>query len=261
VKSPVSSLLRAASLAVLLCGAGAGAAFADVAAVLDSGGNYLRTEVRMVRDGRLSSVWLAPGRTSRVATDGERILLNQAGARRGDGTPSIAVHPLTRLPWAVWSYNEGGDRELALSLFDGHSWSAPILLGNSANGVDDLEPKLAFSPAGQPYIVSWRLSPDGADQSVWVTTRSSLGEWLDPVRLTSARLRASRPSVLVSGNALVVAYDSDRGIQIETYTFGSGGIWGYQGAGGTDGSDPPAYGGGGTGTRTPECPLLGCTGD
>ena len=149
---------------------------------------------------------------------------------------------------------------LHVSLFDGRNWSAPALLGVAGNGLQDLEPKLAFSSSGQPYVVWWRLSADGTDQSVWMTTRSA-GQWLEPVRLTSTRLRASRPTVLIADLSILVAFDTEQGIRLSTYSLTSLPTGGYDPAGGTDGADPPAYGGGGTGTRPPECPLLGCQGD
>lgn len=237
------------------------AARADVAAILDEGGRYVRTDVSMVRDGRTASVWLVEGRRgSRTQLGVDRVVLNESGALRDDGVPSIVNNPVTGLPWAVWSFNDGGDRELAVSLFDGRNWSAPALLGVAGNGVQDLEPKLAFSSSGQPHIVWWRLSPDGMEQSVWMTTRSN-GQWLDPVRLTSTRVRASRPTLLIADQAILVAFDTDQGIRLSTYNLSSLPTGGYDPAGGTDGADPPAYGGGGTGTRPPECPLLGCQGD
>ena len=252
----------AAALAALAFVLAPLAARAEVAAVLDDGGRYVRTDVSVVRDGRTSSVWLVDGRRGSRTLDpsGERIVLNETGALRGDGVPSVVTNPITGLPWAVWSFNDDGDQELAVSLFDGRNWSAPALLGEAGNGLQDLEPKLAFSSSGQPYVVWWRLSADGVEQSVWMTTRSA-GQWLEPARLTSTRMRASRPTVLIAGLSILVAFDTEQGIRLTTYSLTSLPTGGYDPAGGTDGADPPAYGGGGTGTRPPECPLLGCQGD
>jgi hypothetical protein len=230
---------------------------ADVAAVLDLDGNYLRTEMETVRRGRLTSVWLSDqsrldGRLSRF----NRVVLNESGALRGDGMPSVVNHPLSGLPWAVWSYNDGGDYELALSVFDGRFWSSPVLLGKAPNGEDDLEPKLLFTSTGRPMIVWWRLAADGSGQSVWLTTRVD-GAWREPARLTSNRTNARRPAVLLRGEDLVIAYETDQGIEFRTLSLQSPMLGGNSASGGDDGPDPPSAGG----TRPPECQLIGCAGD
>ena len=247
-----------AVLALLLILVGAGAARADVAAVLDENGDYLRTDIRLVRDGRISSVWLASGPRDRGDrhSGAERVPFNESGAYRADGVPSVADHPLTGLPWAVWSFNEDGDYELALSYFDGRYWSSPALLGSAPNGVDDLQPKLAFTPDGRPVITWWRMSRDGSEQTVWLQSRAG-GEWLEPVRISSTRHAARRPSLLLEDGKLIVAFETDSGIEIRTYPLDAPALGGHEPAGGHDGPDPPTY----DGTRPPECQLIGCFGD
>jgi hypothetical protein len=249
----------AAALALLIAVSGIGGARADVVAVLDQDGEYLRTDVRMVRQGRIASVWL--GSDSRIRRDRrnglERVPLNESGAARADGAPSIANHPLTGLPWAIWAFNEDGDYELALSYFDGRDWSSPILLSAAPNGIDELEPKLLFTPDGRPLIVWWRMSEDGSEQSVWLRTRVA-GDWLPPVRLSSTRREARRPSLLLDGEQLIVAFETERGIEIRTIPLDAPALGGHEPAGGHDGPDPPTYD---DGTRPPECQLIGCYGD
>jgi hypothetical protein len=234
------------------------AAQAEVAAVLAEDGRYLRTEVRTVQRGRVSSVWLSSDsriqRGSQVSF--QRVLLNETGADRADGLPSIANHPLTGLPWAVWAFNESGDYELAVSVFDGRNWSSPILLGAAPNGAADLEPRLLFTTTGRPLISWWRMSADGAEQSVWFTTRIN-GAWQPAMRLSSSRRLALRPSMQLTKDGLIVAYETELGIEIRTFPLNAPMLGGSQPAGGADGPDPPSQ----KDTRPPECQLIGCIGN
>ncbi len=242
----------------LAVGGGTAPVQAEVAAVIAEDGSFLRTDVRNVRRGRMASVWLSPDLNLRRGSESsaQRILLNESGALRADGVPSLAVHPLTGLPWAVWSFNENGDYELAVSYFDGYDWSSPILLGSAPNGADDLQPQMQFSPDGRPLITWWRMSPDGSSQSVWFTTRQS-GTWMPPVQLSSAREKARRPSLLLDDDALIVAYETDHGVRIRRFPAEAPMVGGFSPSGGADGPDPPTY----DDTRPPECDFIGCDGN
>ncbi len=254
-----SRKLAGAAAAVLLGFFAGAAAQAEVAAVLAEDGRYLRTEIRMVQRGRISSVWLSSdSRLQRgfQATTVQRVLLNETGAERADGVPSIVNHPLTGLPWAVWSFNENGDYELAVSVFDGRNWSSPVLLGAAPNGAADMNPRLLFTAAGRPLITWWRMSRDGSEQSVWFTTRLN-GAWQPALRLSSSRRQARRPSMELTKDALIIAYDTEAGIEIKSFPLTAPMLGGAQPSGGADGPDPPSN----KDTRPPECPLLGCSGN
>lgn len=232
---------------------------AEVAAVLTADGSFVRTDVRTVRRGRVTSVWLNSDldlRRDASNSVGQRILLNESGSLRADGAPSLAIHPLTGLPWAVWSFNENGDYELALSYFDGYDWSSPILLGSAPNGADDLQPQMQFAPDGRPLITWWRMSDDGEQQSVWFTSRQN-GTWLPPVQVSSAREQSRRPSLMLGDNELIVAYETDRGVRIRRFPADAPMVGGFAPAGGADGPDPPTY----DDTRPPECDFIGCDGN
>ena len=254
----VRRLFQLAAVLLLAAVANAGVAQAEVVAVLTEDGRFVRTEINLVHRGRMTSVWETSSRR-RIRDDRfERVTLNANGAERGDGVPSIAIHPLTQLPWATWSFNEGGDAELAVSVFDGRNWSSPILLGAEGNGQADLQPKLLFTAEGKPIIAWWRQSADGLSQSVWLTARAN-GVWMAPVRLSSTRVRASRPSLLLRGNELIVAIDGDGrgGLEIRAMRIDSPALGGTETAGGDEGPDPPTNGD----TRPPECQLIGCSGN
>ena len=70
-------------------------------------------------------------------------------------------------------------------------------------------------------------------------------------------MRASRPSLLLRNDELIVAFDSDSGVQIRTLPADSVTLGGTETSGGVEGADPPAN----TDTRPPECQLIGCSGD
>lgn len=251
------SLAHLTTGVLLVASLGVTSSRAEVVALLTSDGRFVRTEVNVVHQSRLTSVWLSPdGRRARRDRF-TRVTLNESGALRGDGVPSVAVHPISGLPWAVWSLNENGDAELAVSLFDGRNWSSPYLLGAAANGIADLEPKLLFTPAGKPIVIWWRMSSDGTDQSVWLTARSN-GTWLHPARLSGIRTRASRPAVLLKGSDLVLAFESNEGVQIRTLPADAPALGGTETAGGAEGPDPPTRR---DDTRPPECQVIGCDGN
>jgi hypothetical protein len=232
---------------------------AEVAAVLAKDGSFVRTDIRSVQRGRIASVWFANDLATRRNLGDpsrERVLLNQNGALRADGTPSIAIHPLTGLPWAVWAYNEGGIYQLAISFLESGSWASPILIWPSENGDANLQPQLEFTADGRPLITWWRMSADGNKQSVWFTSRQN-GTWIRPVRLSSTREKARRPSLLLDDDGLIVAFETDRGVRIRKFPTDAPMIGGFTPAGGADGPDPPTY----DPTRPPECQIIGCAGD
>ena len=258
MRTSVRRLFQLAAVILLAAVAGAGWARAEVVAVLTNDGEFVRTEINLSRRGRVTSVWETASRRRVRGDRFERVTLNPNGGERGDGVPSIAIHPLTQLPWAVWSFNENGDAELAVSLFDGRNWSSPILLGAEGNGQSDVQPKLLFTPTGKPIIVWWRQSADGLSQSVWLTARSN-GAWTVPMRLSNTRVRASRPTLLLRGDELIIAYDGDGngGLVIRTVPLDASVLGGAETAGGDEGPDPPTNGD----SRLPECQLIGCGGN
>ena len=73
-----------------------------------------------------------------------------------------------------------------------------------------------------------------------------------------SRRLARRPSMQLTGDGLIVAYDTEAGIEIRTFPLSSPMLGGSRPAGGADGPDPPTYD---DDTRPPECPLLGCGGN
>ncbi|MFQ5768558.1 MAG: hypothetical protein ACE5ID_11335 [Acidobacteriota bacterium] len=254
MRTCTGKLITMAGLAVLL--SWSTPVQAEVAAILDGAGNFIRTEIRQVRRNRVTSVWLDG---TNLRNRGRRntlhpVLLNEAGASRGDGVPSVAVHPFTGLPWAVWSFNDGGDYELAFSIFDGRHWSSPTLLGAAPNGQDDMEPKIVFTASGRPIIVWWRLPLNGSVPSVWLTTRAN-GAWQPPIRLSSSRRSALRPALLLEGDHIIVAYQTDAGVQMQKIPVGSPAVGGKKTSGGHDGPDPPTNGD----PNLPDCQLVGCT--
>lgn len=128
-------------------------------------------------------------------------ILNPSGYLRGDGTPDIA-RKTNGWPIAVWSYNAGGDHDIAISEWDGEEWGIVEFLTTGTD--DDLEPRVFVEDDGTAHVVWWT---DGAADRVFLATRhpaSSL--WELPVEVVTG---GRRPSVAVFDGVLRVAYERD----------------------------------------------------
>jgi len=91
-----------------------------------------------------------------------------------DGPVFMATDPAGAV-WAVWSYRHGLETDIAVSRAVGRTWTAPQLLG-TANGLDDLDPRIAFMPNGEPVVAWWQDGPAAGDEQI-VLSRMFSGTW------------------------------------------------------------------------------------
>lgn len=135
-------LVAAAVLAIV-----PGAARAEVSVMVDTHGRVKRVVV--MSRGKADSIWSQVRARVPAAT-----LLNPLGDTYGDLAPSIAIHPVTGQPWAVWPHNDGNQKRLVISTWTGKEWSAPQpIVMPDLLGSDQIEPRLVFDAAGTPFLV------------------------------------------------------------------------------------------------------------
>jgi len=119
-----------------------------------------------------------------------------------DGSIVQIVNEVDGRMWSAWSYRNGGEYDLALSVSSSPGiWSEPILLGLD-DGLDQREPALAVDARGATYIAY------GNDAGAIRVMALQPGEsqWSSPVTVAMEMGRFSAPSLMVVGNALIVGY-------------------------------------------------------
>lgn len=169
---------------------------------------------------------------------------------RLDGVPVVTVNPLDGTTWSAWAYRSGGEFDLAVASREaGGEWSAPSFFG-SGDRANQGEPALVVDDAGTVFLAY----ADGRTGHVEVLAlRSGAGTWT-PVGtiVATASSAARRPTMVVVGDRLVVAYADGAQVGIETYPRSVASPLGIQ-----DGPDP--FGNrnvpgspGGSGTQLPQ---------
>ncbi len=133
------------------------------------------------------------------------------------GAPS---HPLRYLPnsfdgaivqaentvdgrlWSAWSYRNGGEYDLALSVSTAAGvWSEPILIGLD-DGLDQRQPAISIDSRGATYVAY----TDGTG-AIRLTALQPGGHlWSVPVTVAVETSRLSSPSLMVVGSTLIVGY-------------------------------------------------------
>jgi hypothetical protein len=126
-----------------------------------------------------------------------------------DGRLEQVENPVSGDVWAVWSYRNGAEYDVALvSTEDDGLWSEPSFVGEF-DGRDQLEPVLAADAAGNIYLAYAERSPSRIMLS-WL--EAGTDRWSTPVALTGEGVRATSPALRIVGERLVVAFRSGRGL-------------------------------------------------
>ncbi len=146
------SLLAAVVLSLVAAGC-ALEARAAITVETDYAGQYVRTVVVAASTLQRVRVWSSDGGLSSPN------VLNPEGDRNGDLWPVIVENPYDgNRPWAAWSRATPEGFDLAWSRWAPGGWSATSRVETADDGAtcDDLDPRIAFGPFGQPYLVWWR---------------------------------------------------------------------------------------------------------
>lgn len=129
-----------------------------------------------------------------------------------DGPVFMAVDPGGRL-WAAWSYAQGGEFDVAVSVSEGRVWTFPVLLGE-ANGRNDVDPRIAFLADGTPVVAWWQEATEGSTARVLHSAGTAAGGFSQPV---VTRSESTRPSILATSEAgfTVGSVSIDGGVTID----------------------------------------------
>ncbi len=110
-----------------------------------------------------------------------------------DGPVFMAVDPAGRL-WAAWSYAQGGEFDVAVSVSEGRVWTFPTLLG-VGNARNDVDPRIAFLADGRAVVAWWQEEAEGSPARVLHSTGAAPGDFSEP---TVLRSESSRPSIFAT---------------------------------------------------------------
>lgn len=131
--------------------------------------------------------------------------LNPGGADREDGRPDIFWRVESGWPVVVWAYRAGTDFDVAYSEWDGTSWTEVDFLTSTTH--DELDPRVSVEIDGTVHVVWWEPGPT---DHVYLSTRSPGSTvWSAPVQVSSEETGGRRPSVVVVGGVLRVAYERE----------------------------------------------------
>ena len=140
-----------------------------------------------------------------------RHVLNENGGANQDGPPSMLVNPVSKHVLVAWARRSDTQYDVVLSVHDGTGWSAPaVLAGDPVES--ELDPHLALGPGGAVHLVYW---VEGATRTVLHRQApADLSTWSAPVSVSASGEDACRPSAVVHGGELLVAYE------VHDYGFG-----------------------------------------
>jgi hypothetical protein len=166
------------------------AAHAEVSVVVDGRGRVKRVVV--MSRGDAGSVWSQV--RARVPLE---TMLNPLGDTRGDQAPTIAIHPRTGQPWAIWPRNEGNQKRLVVSIWTGKEWSAPQpIVTPDLLGSDQIEPRLVFDAAGTPYLVFTEAARPARIRFATVAR----GTWTPALSLSDEKIDSRKPLTVLVGD-------------------------------------------------------------
>jgi len=113
--------------------------------------------------------------------------------------------------WSAWSYRNGGEYDLALSVSTTLGiWSEPLLIGLD-DGLDQREPALAVDARGAVYVAYG----DGAGAIRIMALQPGGSQWTAPATVAMEDDRFSAPSLMVVGNSLIVGYRDGDGVALQ----------------------------------------------
>lgn len=138
---------------------------------------------------------------------GNRVLLNETGDANGDGAPSIAVDPQTRMPIVAWSRNDAGDLDIVVSRFDPNlgDWTTPQVVAGSSEIEKD--PTLVIDPAdGTLHVVYW--IDDATPRVLHRQAPADLSAWSAAEEVSRPGEIGLRPCAVFHAGSLMVVYEA-----------------------------------------------------
>ncbi|MDH3628384.1 MAG: hypothetical protein OES25_12135 [Acidobacteriota bacterium] len=112
--------------------------------------------------------------------------------------------------WAAWALRNGPEYNIAVSLRDADGTWNPVRLIGSDDGRDQLDPTLAVDRLGNLYLA---YASEGGGISLTVRDRD--GRWQRATQISPIGVVASRPTLQMLGDRLILAYVVDGVVKIE----------------------------------------------
>lgn len=177
---------------------------------------HAEVSVQVDRQGNVKSVHYLTGKSWRGKVIWGQVrarvpletMLNPMGDTYGDLAPTLATHPITGQPWVVWPKNEGNQKRIMISTWNGKRWTVPARVAvPDPMGYDQLEPRLVFDASGTPYLVFTEAAPNGR---VLFTTLVN-GVWTPPLLLSDPAVDSRQPTTAIQGSELLLAYGTPAG--------------------------------------------------
>ncbi|HXV77183.1 MAG TPA: hypothetical protein VD788_12770 [Candidatus Polarisedimenticolaceae bacterium] len=187
---------------------------AEVSVRTDRYGRYVTTQIHVTHTETRSDdgLWAYRG----LAERGTQVL-NPDGDRNGDLWPVIVESNLAPFhPWAVWSRFDGSGYQIAWSVWTGSAWTEIKSLHQHTPG-DDLDPDIAFDPAGNPSVV-WSREEGGVSHVYW--SRFVKKGFTPPMAISETHEDGRYPQILSNdGRSMVVEYTGASGTVQRTVAF------------------------------------------
>jgi hypothetical protein len=141
--------------------------------------------------------WRSYHAVHELVTNDDRVYGN-AGRPDVSGTADQRV--------VVWAWQIGGDRDVAISRWDGEDWTAEGLVTNSP--ADQIEPRAFVAAAGTIHVVWWIQGEPGESPYV-VHTQGDGIDWSVERTVTE---EGRRPSIVAHKNSLLVVFERSAGL-------------------------------------------------
>ncbi len=122
------------------------------------------------------------------------------------GPASFAIDPLAEQPVVVWAQWDGSDFEIRLSRWDGTGWTPAMTLTN--NDIDDMDPAIAFTAAGDRLVSWWRSE---SDRQVWFLEKPAGAGWHAAERVTQRPHTGRLPGITEVSGEILTAYQAKDG--------------------------------------------------
>ncbi len=152
----------------------------------------------------VTGVVSAAGKGSRSGSHPHRYLPNSF-----DGAIVQVENTVDGRVWSAWSYRNGGEYDLALSVSTAPGvWSEPILIGLD-DGVNQRQPVIAVDSRGATYVAY----ADGTAAIRLTALQPGRNQWSSP-GIVAMGEGLSAPSLMLVGNVLIVGYRDGDGVAL-----------------------------------------------
>lgn len=194
----VAATIRLGLITVVLAGS-ASLTRSEVSAVVDpDAGSKGSIYLGVIVDGPdpINGIWL------RVGVYPTRKVLNESGAQRGDGPPTVLGTP-GGVCAVAWAKRNPGGYDVVLSRFVDGAWQAEETLANSA--IDELDPVFVTLPDGSVRLIYWEAGP--VPRILARTASPDLSAWTAAEVVSEPGVQSARPAAVIHDGALWIVYE------------------------------------------------------